>query len=159
MRQFVFLGKCKELRWWDGDALGLDSILPPTPSAVSENSLGKICSFASQTWYHRLAYPPWLCASTALGKYWLPTTCLCFFFLWCTFFKRHRMFLSLQDFSNCPCPVPAKNEGKANHSPISGFFLSKWVSGRRGCDPSLWWGLGSSAGGGWADLPLPLLSW
>lgn len=145
MRQFVFLGKCKELWWWDGDALGLDSILPPTPSAVSENSLRKICSFPSQTWYHRLAYPPWLCVSTGVGKYWLPTACLCFLFLCCTFLKRHLMFLFLQDFASCiDAPVskssrsvPAKNQGKAHHSPISVFLLSKWVSGRGGRAPSL----------------------
>lgn len=74
VRQFVFLGKCKELWWWYGDALRLDSILPPTPSAVSENSLGKICSFLSQIRYHRLAYTPWLYLSARVEKFSWPLT-------------------------------------------------------------------------------------
>lgn len=40
VRQFVFLGKCKECRWWHGDALRLDSILPPTPCAVQRTASG-----------------------------------------------------------------------------------------------------------------------
>lgn len=39
--------------------------------------------------------------------------------------------------SESSCPVPAKNQGKAQHSPISVFLLSKWVSGEGVCPLSL----------------------
>lgn len=68
MRQFVFPGKCQEPRWWFGDALRLDSILPPTPCAAAESSLRRLCSFPSHTGCRSPAGPSGLCSSAGGGR-------------------------------------------------------------------------------------------
>lgn len=78
VRQFVFLGKCKERRRWHGDALRLDSILPPMPCAVQRTASGGSVP----------SLPTPGCWPTAVGKDGLPTVLL----LWCQSCKTQLMF-------------------------------------------------------------------
>lgn len=83
VRQFVFLGKCKERRWWHGDALRLDSILPPTPCAVQRTaSGGSVPSLPTPS-----GPEPWA-AGLQQWKDGLPTVLL----LWCQSCKKQLMF-------------------------------------------------------------------
>lgn len=120
--------------WWYGDALRLDSILPPTPSAVSENT-GEDLFLPLAHWGPQTvpsSRAPLFCGCReALIPCTLPPS-----------FCASHVSLSprLQHWidarvSHSQGSVPAKIQGKALQSPISRFLLWKWVSARVDGDP------------------------
>lgn len=73
VRQFVFLGKCKERRRWHGDALRLDSILPPMPCAVQRTaSGGSVPSLPTPG-----GPEPWAAGLQQWGRTDCPQSCCC----------------------------------------------------------------------------------
>lgn len=119
--------------WWYGDALGLDSILPPTPSAVSENT-GEDLFLPLAHWGLQAVPSSRALLFCGCGEALIPCTLpppLCASHVSLSSRLQHWIDARV---SHSQGSVPTKIQGKALQSPISHFLLVGFCESR-------WWSI------------------